>query len=250
MISPLIYNNWLIAPQPVLQPRLRLFCFPYAGGTSQIFRTWPNHVPDGVEIVVIELPGRGRRFREKSFERVSPLVRALAEAIAPHLTIPFAFFGHSLGALVSFELARLLRETSNVLPKVLYVSARKAPQLPKSRSIYHLPDSEFIAEIQKFNGTPTAIFESEEFKQIYLPSLRSDFSIIDRYEYVEKAPLPCPIVTFGGHSDRETNQEDLEAWQAQTSSHHELRMMSGGHFFINTSTVPLLASISSDLGLS
>ncbi|MEM9511919.1 MAG: alpha/beta fold hydrolase [Cyanobacteria bacterium P01_E01_bin.48] len=244
MPIPLIYNDWLIASQPAPKAPTRLFCFPFAGGTFQVFRDWHKELPDTLEVIAVELPGRGRRFREPLFTQIAPLVEALSIAIEPYLDRPFFFFGHSLGGLVSFELTRLLRRKLQVLPEVLFISARRAPTLTKPRAISHLSDPEFIEEISQFNGTPSAILESDEFSQIFLPILRADFSILDNYVYAEESPLDCPIITFGGQTDREVSRDDLGSWNIQTTSNHELHMLPGDHFFINSSKAMLLAKIS------
>ena len=130
MAGSSVSTRWLACPQLNPQARMRLFCFPYAGGGASIFHRWPGKLPTMVEVCAVLLPGRGNRLTEPPFIQLSPLVQTLTEALLPHLTTPFAFFGHSMGALIGFELARQLRRQQGPSPVHLFVSGREAPQLP------------------------------------------------------------------------------------------------------------------------
>ena len=123
-------NPWVIVPRPSRELRLRLFCFPYGGGSASIFRAWPQHLPQEVEVCAIQFPGRGARLEEPPFTRLSPLVQTLSRVLRSYLNVPFAFFGHSLGAFISFELGRQLRKENDRSPLHLFVSGQRAPQLP------------------------------------------------------------------------------------------------------------------------
>jgi medium-chain acyl-[acyl-carrier-protein] hydrolase len=185
---------------------------------------------------------------ETSFSRLSPLVQALAEALVPLLDMPFAVFGHSLGALVGFELARALRKQSGVQPVHLFVSADRAPQIPlPGRPIHALPEGEFLAELRCLNGTPGKVLEHAELMRIMLPILRADFAVYETYAYSAEPPLDCAISSFGGLQDRKVNCGDLEAWRDQTRASFSLRMFPGDHFFLNTSQSLLLRVLSEEL---
>jgi medium-chain acyl-[acyl-carrier-protein] hydrolase len=180
---------------------------------------------------------------ETPFTQLSPLVQALAQALAPLLDKPFAFFGHSLGALVSFELARQLRRQSGVQPVRLFVSAARAPQIPsRSRPIHAVPESEFLIELRRINGIPGKVLGNAELMQIMLPVLRADFAVYETYVHSTEHPLDCFISSFGGAQDHRVSRGDLEAWRDQTSASFSLRMFPGDHFFLNT-TQPLLLQI-------
>ncbi|MGH9759831.1 MAG: thioesterase II family protein, partial [Blastocatellia bacterium] len=154
---------WFIRTNPRPNARMRLFCFPYAGGAAAIYRLWPNGLPSDVEIVALELPGRGGRMKEAGFRNVSKLITAIAEVIAPRIDREFAFFGHSMGALIAFELARELRRQGRPQPQCLFVSGRRAPHIPDTDPItYNLPEAEFIQELRKLNGTPKEVLDHEE----------------------------------------------------------------------------------------
>jgi medium-chain acyl-[acyl-carrier-protein] hydrolase len=248
MTTATVFDSWIACRKPNPQARLRLFCFPYAGAGASIFRTWSDGLPADVEVCPVQIPGRGTRLMETPFTQLSPLVQALAQALAPLLDKPFAFFGHSLGALVGFELARQLRRQSGVQPVRLFVSADRAPQIPhRDRPIHALPEEEFLQELRRLNGIPGKVLEEAELMQIMLPVLRADFAVYETYVYSTEPPLDCPISTFGGLQDARVSRGDLEAWRDQTSGSFSLRMFPGDHFFLNTTQPLLLQALSQEL---
>lgn len=241
-------DSWIAHRKPNPQARLRLFCFPYAGTGASIFRTWSNGLPAEIEVCPVQLPGRATRLMEAPFTSLSPLVKALAEALVPLLDKPFAFFGHSLGALVGVELARQLRRQSGIQPVHLFASAARAPQIPpRHRPIHALPDKEFLVELRRLNGTPGNVLEDAELMQIMLPVLRADFAVYESYVYSPEPPLDCFISAFGGLQDARITRDDLEAWRDQTSASFSLKMFPGDHFFVNTAQPLLLEILSRDL---
>jgi medium-chain acyl-[acyl-carrier-protein] hydrolase len=158
---------------------------------------------------------------------------------------PFAFFGHSLGAIVAFELARNIRRVFNREPEVLCVSGRRAPQIPSNKPArYDLPKDEFIEELRRIDGTPSEVLEHEELMELVLPLLRADFQLIETYEYREDAPLGCPIVAYAGRSDDEASEELMSGWRSQTTSDFALHVVPGDHFFLRASQTRLLALLS------
>jgi medium-chain acyl-[acyl-carrier-protein] hydrolase len=242
------FDSWIACCEPRPQARLRLFCFPYAGSGASVFRTWPQGLPTDVEVCPVQLPGRGTRLMERPFSRLSPLVQALTHALYPLLDKPFAFFGHSLGALVSFEVARELRRQYGVHPVRLFVSSGHAPQIPRrGLPIHTLPEREFLEELRRLNGTPTELLAHRELMEIMLPVLRADFALYENYVYAHDSPLNCPILAFGGLQDRKVSHRDLEAWRDQTSVAFSLRMFPGDHFFLNATVSPLLQVLSREL---
>lgn len=242
---------WLNFPKPNPKASLRLFCLPYAGGSALLFRPWPNHLPENVEICAVQLPGRGVRLRETPFTRIDELVPALAEGLKPFLDKPFAIFGYSLGAVIGFELARFLRQTATVKPEHLFVAGRRAPQIPANRlPRYALLDDEFISELQRLNGTPKEVLENPELAQLMLPIVRADFELDETYSYRSESPLDVPLSAYGGLADTDVSAEQLESWRAQTTASFELRMFPGDHFFLHTSPAPLFQAINRQLAAS
>lgn len=242
------FGSWVTCPKHNSQASLRLFCFPYAGGGALGFRPWADSLPKTIEVCPVELPGRGVRLMESPFARLEPLVQAIAHALLPHLDKPFAFFGHSMGALVSFELARLLCREYGNSPVHLFVSGCRAPQVPDpDPPIHALPESEFLKEVRRLNGTPEAVLENAELMQLFLPILRADFAVIETYVYAPAPTLECPITAFGGLQDSSVSCNALEAWREQTSASFSLQMLPGNHFFLHSAHPLLLQALSRKL---
>lgn len=248
MTTRLTFNSWVTCPKPNPQAKLRLFCFPYAGSGALSFRTWSDSLPLTVEVCPIELPGRGSRLRESPFSQLYPLIQELVRALHPYLDKPFAFFGHSLGGLVSFELAHQVRRDYGLNPVHLFVSACRAPQIPALRPPIHaLPEPAFLDELRRLNGTPKTVMENAELMQLLLPTLRADFAVLETYVYTPKPLLDCPISGFGGLQDREVSCDELEAWREQTTAAFSLQMLPGDHFFLHSARSLLLQSLSHKL---
>ena len=233
-------DPWIAGRKPNPQARLRLFCFPYAGGAASVFRNWSDSLPADVEVCPVQFPGRGTRLMEPPFSQLAPLIEALTKALLPLLDKPFALFGHSLGSLVSFEFARWLRTHHQKSPVRMFVSGAPAPQIRhRSLPIHNLPEKEFLAELRRLKGTPEELLNYKELMDIVIPLLRADFALYESYRYSSEPPLNCPISTYGGMSDQNVKRSDLEAWRDQTSVSFSIRMFPGDHFFLKA-TQPLL----------
>ncbi len=238
-------DSWITFPKPNPKADLRLFCFPYAGGSSTIFRPWLNKLLNNIEICPIELPGRGSKIKQAPLNRLEPIIESFSLQIKPYLDKPFAFFGHSMGGILSFELTRLLYKKYKIGPVHLFISARSAPQIIDSKPPIHtLPESDFIEKLRDYNGTPNAVLQNKELMQLFLPILRADFAVLETYTYHHAPPLECPISVFGGLEDNKVSVENLEPWRAQTNNNFCLKMFPGGHFFINDYYPLLIEKIS------
>lgn len=217
-------------------------------GASSYF-PWVRGLHAEIELAGVQFPGREGRIREKPFIRLSLLAKAASDAIRDHLDKPYAFFGHSMGALVAFEVARFLRLEGAPGPERLFLSGRRAPTLPNLLpNIHELPDVEFIDQMQhRWGGIPPAVLQEPELLQLLLPTLRADVTVLETYAYAEGEPLDCPISVFGGESDASAKHDDLAAWSEQTSSDVRLRMFSGGHFFLRDHQRSILDAVHRDL---
>ncbi|MDX6502451.1 MAG: hypothetical protein QOG23_5715 [Blastocatellia bacterium] len=229
-------NQWLAHPRPNPEAKLRLFCFPYAGGGTTSFQFWSKSLPRTIEVCPVQLAGRGNRVRESPAMRLLPLVEDLAAGLVPFLDKPFAFFGHSMGAMIAFELTRFLRREGEALPAHLFLSGSSAPQYPvPKRHIYDLPERELLEELRRLNGTPKEVLDNPELMQLMLPIIRADFAVCQTYIAPEELPLDCPVTVFGGLQDVDVTREGLSAWREQTTGAFSLWMLQGDHFFLHTS---------------
>jgi medium-chain acyl-[acyl-carrier-protein] hydrolase len=227
---------------------MRLFCFPYAGGGAFIYRNWQESFLATIEVCPVQLPGRGERLKELPFTQIKPLVEATAEALLPFFDKPFAFFGHSMGALISYELAHLLRREQAAAPTHLFVSGHSAPHLRNRQVIsYDLPDVEFVEELRRLKGTPEQVFEHPELLNLMIPLLRADFEICETYSSSHEPLLDCPINAFGGAEDEEVPREKIEGWREHSSGDFSMHILPGGHFFIHTQQPAIVRNVVREL---
>jgi len=230
-------SAWFPGIDEVMGPRL--FWFPHAGGGTSIGRIV------GIPHIPVRLPGRESRAAEAPFERMASLVEALANAIDPYLDRPFSFFGHSMGAAVAFELARLLRSRGRPLPKVLIASAARAPQFRRG----HVPpppptDEQFLEEVRRLQSSPTA----PDLLRAILPALKADATLYRNYVYQEGEPLACDICAYGGESDPNIRPEHLAGWAEQTLGSFRQRTFPGGHFYVQECPAEVRAALEQDIG--
>lgn len=241
-------NPWLVVPKPLPKARMRLFCLPYAGGGTAVYNTWHRYLPDTVELVSVRLPGRESRLMERPFTQLDALLPELGAALAEVSDKPFALFGHSMGAMIAFELTRWLRREKRPLPAKLLVSGFRAPHLPPNRPpIHHLADAEFLAEMKLLGGTPQEVLEHAELLKLMLPPLRADFTLVERYVWREERPLTLPITAFGTPNDPVATPAQLAAWQQHTSGAFATRLFSGDHFYLRKQTANLLAAVTAEI---
>jgi medium-chain acyl-[acyl-carrier-protein] hydrolase len=242
-------SPWFVASHPRPNATTRLFCFPYSGGAALAFREWSNRLPESVEVWAAEYPGRGTRRREPSCLRLAPLVEGLATAVTALADRPFAFFGHSMGSLVAFELSREIRRRG--LPPLgdLIVSGAPAPQCLEPGAFRHdMSEPELIALLQTLNGTPAALLENPGFLKMVLPVMRADFEVRGTYVHTEQPPLDCPLLACGGELDPDASLSQLQAWSIHTAATFELQRFPGDHFYLNESPDALLGLLTSRLG--
>ena len=225
---------WFVRPGLQHRADLRLFCFSHAGGAASAYHTWGAKL-DEVDVWAVQLPGREGRISEPLISDLRELRQSLAEAMAPRLDCPYAFFGHSMGAVVAYETARELQARGAPMPVELYVSGRPSPNRPLNTSPLHpLPDDEFIKELgRRFGGLPAAILAEPDLMAMFLPILRSDLTMLETHEFIAHPPLNVPISAYSGLEDHQISEDDLLGWRHLTTSSFRARRFPGGHFFLH-----------------
>jgi medium-chain acyl-[acyl-carrier-protein] hydrolase len=226
---------------------MRLFCFPYAGAGASVYQPWKTMLPQGVELCAIQMPGREVRISERPITEWPSLIRQLESAILPWLDCPFAFFGHSLGALVAFELAGALRRRGHAEPLHLFVSGRAAPHLVGQEPIHALPEPEFVQAVARMNGTPQEVLQSKELMSLLIPLLRADFTLSETYRHQGDPSLTTSMSAYGGRDDLDAPPDKVAAWRQHTHGAFRHVTLPGGHFFVNQSRTELLAEVNGEL---
>ncbi len=231
-------SSWFMCRNPRAFPKIKLFCFPYAGGGSSIYRHWDFN--EDIEVHAAILPGRETRFTEMPISQMDLLVSELSYEFREYLYTPFAFFGHSMGALIAYELAHKIQQDYGISPTHLFLSGRSAPQLENQQPLLHnMPREMFLKKLRSLGGTPKEILENPEALELYEPVLRGDFKLCDTYNFINREPLKCPMSILGGYQDNLTSMESLEKWSELTSGTVVVKMYDGDHFFIRTQDAKL-----------
>jgi surfactin synthase thioesterase subunit len=212
--------------------QLTLFCLPHAGGTAGRFAAWSSRLPGWARVVPVELPGHGRRLREPRLTQWQPLVADITAAVSEQAAGAYAVFGHSLGALVGYEVCRAMEDRGRP-PALLATAARNGPSARASHApIHNLPDAQFLNSIERLGGTPASVLDHLDLLRVFLPVLRADMRLAEVYRRPPRPPLSCPIATFGGRQDKMTDEAGLLAWEQETIGGFEFTYVDGGHFFL------------------
>lgn len=239
-------SQWLAYRRELPDAKLRLFCF--SGGGASTFTTWSKGMPADVEVCPIQPPGRESRLREPPITRIPQLVAQSMEVLTPLLDRPFALFGHSVGALIVFELARQLRRQGACTPEWLFTSGHPAPDLPQRRpAVSHLTPPEFWRAMRDHFAMDPILLDSEDMKSFLYPGLRADYELVETYVYEEDLPFDFPLSVFGGSQDPETTDFELREWQKHTTSSFSKRILEGDHTFIKTAREALVRELAQDL---
>lgn len=233
-----------LRPTPNPAAALQLFCFPFAGGSAATYRPWLNHLHRDIELIAVQLPGRGSLLDAPPYDNMQELAAALCAQIKDHIDGPYIFFGHSLGSKIAFELACELQRQRCPLPRHFFASGAGAPFKPRRAAPIHtLPDAEFMRRVGALNGTPAKVLQNKELMQFMLPMLRADFKLVETYLGNRDCVLPTALTILGGDRDAAVAREDLLAWQEVFCGRIDVKIFAGGHFFINQYTAEIAASI-------
>lgn len=241
--------SWLVTPIKRRNPRIQLFCFAHAGGGASTYTSWSKFSPEWIEISSIQYPGHETRILEPLSDNFNELVDSISESLISYVTAPFAFFGHSMGGLFAYEIARKIRSKNMNEPFVLFISGRNAPN---SQSILppisKYPEEAFIRELNnRYGKLPNEIIDEPEIRKIYLPILRNDLSLVETYSHAVSTPLSSPIFIYCGTKDSLTEREKMLGWHKLTTGKITERWFDGDHFYILDQKSKLLNNLFKDL---
>lgn len=241
-------DKWIRPLSRNPQARLRLFCLPFAGGGTSAYRPWVRQLPPEVDTYAVCLPGREDRIRETPFTRMEPLIAALTDVLLPFLDRPYVLYGHSLGAVIGFELAHALLRAGAREPVRLVFSGRGAPDGPAPQSLTHLADGPFISALnQRYGGIPQALLNEPELLALFVPVLRADLGILEHYTCRSREPLPYALTVVGGSSDPMVPAAALNDWQRHTRGPFAVHFLEGEHFFIQSNQARWIAFLTAEL---
>jgi surfactin synthase thioesterase subunit len=229
----------IVRPQPRPDAELRLFCFHHAGGGAAFFIPWAAALPVRIELVAVRLPGRESAFSQPRFTDLDSAVDAVTAAIQPWLDRPFAFFGHSLGALIAYRAAHSLDRK----PRHLFCSAFRAPHLPRSNLLSQLPDADLVASLKKHGGIPDAVANHAELLDLMIPLFRDDLRLAELYVHDDAPPLDSPITAMAGEQDELAPSAELAQWKRHTSASFRLLTYPGSHFYLDAQRTRVIADI-------
>lgn len=228
--------------------RIKLFCFPYAGGAANVFNSWKRKMELGVDIIPVEYAGRGNRMNEPLHECMDDLVRDVYLCHKKQFNGDYAFFGHSMGALVAYELACKVSCELETIPRHLFVSGRRSPEMKREHNIHLLADDQFLYQLQEMGGNVNLLIDNHELKSLFLPILKSDFKILELHEASpNRKPLKIPFTVMSGSRDKLAMKADLERWKSFTSNECNQYELEGGHFFIEESESQVIELVRSKL---
>ncbi|WP_257827575.1 SDR family NAD(P)-dependent oxidoreductase [Burkholderia glumae] len=226
-------DKWFLVPRPSRAPRLRIFCIPFLGGLGSVFSSWVRHLPEEIELHALQLPGRPPRHAEAAHSLYSELVDALRDALLPRLDVPYAIYGHSLGALLAFGLAHALRDTKAPAPSHLFLAAYPAPHLHNPvGDIAGLPDAAFIEGLKRLRGIPEQVLADRELLNVFLPSLRAEIALLNSYAHQARAPLTVPATILAGTHDHVVTAAEIDAWRRHFTGAVDVGAIDGGHYFM------------------
>ncbi|MFD7628274.1 thioesterase II family protein [Streptomyces sp. NPDC059851] len=240
-------DRWFRVHRARVRPALRLVCFPHAGGTAQFFHGWPAHLPDEVELLAVRYPGRQDRLAEPCIDAMDAMADAVTEALAPHLDLPLALFGHSMGSAVAYEVTRRL-EAGGLRPVRLLVSGRAAPHRARPAGAADGDDAALVATVRELGDYQSEVYLIPELRELLLPALRADYRLIESYRPDTPVPVRTPITAYTGRDDATCPEEAVRGWADLTGpGHFDLRFFPGDHFYLVPHEAHLLADVAARL---
>jgi medium-chain acyl-[acyl-carrier-protein] hydrolase len=243
-------STWVRFRAPVPSPRLRLLCFPHAGGGASAYRAWPGLMPEGVEACPVQLPARESRMGDPLPATLDELVREAADALMPLLDVPFALVGTSFGSLLAYELAHRLRGAHGFGPSALVVSSEWAPSehhRESATSASASSDEAFLAELRRGQVLPASVLDDPDLLALALPPLRGDSALSAAYRHRRREPLDCPVWAFHGAHDPRVSTADMEPWDEETTAGFRLHEVDSAHLVLDASEAEVVPALVADL---
>ena len=239
---------WARRFHPTETAHAKLICLPHAGGSASFFFPVSRALSPDIDVVAIQYPGRQDRRREPFVDNLTELAQKIFDVLSPWDTsLPVALFGHSMGASLGFELARLMERKAGVVPAHLFASGRRAPSRHRHETVHLRDDKGLLADVQTLNGTDARVFGDDEMLQMMLPAIRADYRAAETYTYQPGEPLHCPITAFTGDNDPKVTIDEARSWAEHTTGAFDLTVFPGGHFFLATQQPKILATITERL---
>lgn len=241
-------TNVFVTPSPSPYAEVRLFLFPYAGGSAGTYGRLMSMLSGAILPSAVEYPGRGMRLGEPLAATMQSLVRNLADDVAKAANGRFALFGHSMGGLVAFELAHRLRLLGGPQPEHLFISAAASPGSTRTGdSLTEADDDAVVEELRRLGGTPVEFLDDRRLMQMVIPTMRADYTILGNYHHADGEPLDVPITVLGGRDDEICPPATLRGWDKQTTGRSRLILLPGGHFFVNETTARVATAVNDTL---
>jgi surfactin synthase thioesterase subunit len=240
-------DRWIRRFHPSPDSPVRLICFPHAGGSASYYFTVSQTLTPDIEVLAVQYPGRQDRRLEPAVGDLGALAEAIYAAMRPRTDRPFAFFGHSMGAILAFEVARLLRERDGVSPVHLFASGRRAPSCYREGTVHRYDDAALLAELLRNGGTDRRFLDDAEVRATILPVVRADYQAIEGYRFRPGPPLDCPVTALVGDRDQQTTRDEAAAWGEHGTGEFQLRVFPGGHFYLDNHRTAVIELISTTL---
>jgi len=240
-------RNWIRTFHPSPSRQIRLVGFPHAGGSASYYFPASRALAPRIEILAVQYPGRQDRRNERGVDDIAGLADQISRALEPATAEPFAFFGHSMGAILAFEVARRMQERTGRTPSQLFVSGRPAPSRSRPDTVHLRDDAGLLAELKRLGGVPPELLDQHDLLATALPAARNDYKAIETYRYVPGPPLLCPITALLGADDPMVTVDEASHWSDHCAGPFRLRVFAGGHFYLGEWPADLLDVISRTL---
>ncbi|MGW1807667.1 thioesterase II family protein [Streptomyces sp. NPDC002078] len=243
-------SRWIRRFHPAAESGVRLVCLPHAGGSAPFYFPMSRALSPEVDVVSVQYPGRQDRRMDPAVEDIGEYADAIAAELKPWLDRPVALFGHSMGAVLAFEVTRRLERDLGLVPLAVFASGRRAPSRYRDENVHRRDDDGIVEEMRLLSGTDAQILGDEEILRMVLPAIRSDYTAIENYRAAPGLTVSAPITVLTGDNDPRTSLEEAEAWRGHTTGAFDLRVFSGGHFFLANHQEEILKIVSETLSTS